>query len=379
MIRVRYTILAFLLLLFWGLSPLGAQSHVYVGNQQMLVDPGSGSVSVIHFIRLLAEEERKRVSLEGSSLLVIDGKGLSRQFPLDEARRLQNWREVLDLLGYVRKENSQTGVVDYKVAMEELKLLAPEAPAESLALREERSMRRPGYRKAKQNYEAVLDKMGRSKNEKARQRVDRLGQLVAEQSPLSGILWKFDVIDTAVPNALCTGEGHVIVTTGLLDLDLSDDELAGVLGHEVAHGVRRHAQIYEERFGEYVTLSNEMMKLSQEYSAAVDSGSNHQIQRLRSRVGEMQKRYDFVVDYLKNRQDYNQDEEEEADVLGMQYAVSAGFDSEGEARALIKLKKRSVQLFGQSYDAASRTHPPLDRRLKILETVRARWRQDLRR
>ena len=165
----------------------------------------------------------------------------------------------------------------------------------------------------------------------------------------------------------------------MLALDLSDDELAGVLGHEVAHGVRRHAQIYEERYNEYVTLVNEMAKLSQEYSAAVDSGNNHQIHRLRSRVGELQKRYDFVKDYLKNRQDYNQVEEEEADVLGMQYAVSAGFDAEGEARALIKLKKRSIQLFGQSYDAGSRTHPPLERRLKILETVRARWRQDLRR
>jgi len=41
---------------------------------------------------------------------------------------------------------------------------------------------------------------------------------------------------------------------------------------------------------------------------------------------------------------------------------------------LTKLKNKSVQLFGQSYDDGSRTHPPLERRLQILEMVQKRWR-----
>ena len=85
------------------------------------------------------------------------------------------------------------------------------------------------------------------------------------------------------------------------------------------------------------------------------------------------------VDYLKNKQDYDQDEEEESDVLGMQYAAAAGYDPMGEGRALIKLRKRSIQLFGQALLEGNRTHPPLERRLQIQETVRRRWREDSQR
>ena len=83
-----------------------------------------------------------------------------------------------------------------------------------------------------------------------------------------------------------------------------------------------------------------------------------------------------MVDYLKNRQDYNQDEEEEADVQGMMYAAAAGFDPTGEGRVLVKLRKKAVQMFGQAYTAGNRTHPPLERRLQIQETVRRRWYED---
>ena len=48
----------------------------------------------------------------------------------------------------------------------------------------------------------------------------------------------------------------------------------------------------------------------------------------------------------------------------------------GEGRALVKLRNRSVQLFGQAYNEGSRTHPPLERRLKIQETVRRRWSEE---
>ena len=222
----------------------------------------------------------------------------------------------------------------------------------------------------------ALAKFGRSDDDETRDRIRKIGQKIVAQSPLDGLLWKFELAETPMPNALCTGEGHVIVTTGLMDLGLTDDELAGVLGHEVAHGVKRHAQIYEERFNEYLKLRSQIQQLSYQYQAVSESGSSYEVQRVRSQVGELEKRYNFVVDYLKNKQDYDQDEEEEADVSGMQYAAAAGFDPMGEGRALIKLRKRAIQMFGQALLEGNRTHPPLERRLQIQETVRRRWRED---
>jgi peptidase M48-like protein len=347
-------------------------SNIFVGNQQMQLDLDSNAVSVIHFIRLVEPDRRDKVKLEGRTLVVVDANGESHQILLDESRKLVEWSEALALLGYVRKENVDTGVVDFRVASDS----EEQQIVETDQVKEERSMRRAAYRKARENFEKVLTQIGRSDDDKTRERIDGIGQRIVRQSPLSGLLWKFELIETPVPNALCTGEGHVIVTTGLMDLNLTDDELAGVLGHEVAHGVRRHAQIYEERFNEYLRLRNKIQQLSYQYQQAQDGGTAYQIQQLRSQVGELEKRYEFVVDYLKNKQDYDQDEEEESDVLGMQYAAAAGFDPMGEGRALVKLRNRSVQLFGQAYNEGSRTHPPLERRLKIQETVRQRWREE---
>jgi hypothetical protein len=347
-------------------------SNVFVGNQQMQLDAETAAVSVIHFIRLVESDRRDMVKLEGRTLVVIDEQGESHQLPLNQSRRLVEWSQALTLLGYIRKENLDTGVVDYRLVEDSKE---PEL-VESDEVKQERSMRRPAYRKAQENFQKVLLQIGRSEDDETRTRIQRIGQRIVKECPLSGLLWKFELLETPTPNALCTGEGHVIVTTGLMDLNLTDDELAGVLGHEVAHGVRRHAQIYEERFNEYVRLRNKVQQLSYQYQQATDGGTPYEIQRLKSQVGELEKRYEFVVDYLKKKQDYDQDEEEESDVLGMQYAAAAGFDPMGEGRALVKLRKRSVQLFGQAYNQGSRTHPPLERRLKIQETVRRRWQEE---
>ena len=62
--------------------------------------------------------------------------------------------------------------------------------------------------------------------------------------------WKWDiaVIKTPAINALCMPGGKIAVFTGILDaLKLTDDELAVVLGHEMAHALREHALARTEK------------------------------------------------------------------------------------------------------------------------------------
>lgn len=366
----------------WTLAGLGSWSEVeaqspsvFVRNQQVVLDSGSTGVSVIHFFRLLEEAERGRLRIQGRELELTDSEGTVHRLEITEDRKLLKWEEALGLLGYEKRVDPETGVVDFRTAAQSGRSstvpTAEEAEEEKLA----RSMRRPAYRNAQSRYEKVIEQVGLSRDEAARLRVRRLGNKIAAVSPLASLKWNFDVIETPLPNALCTGEGHVLVTTGLLDLKLSDDELAGVLGHEVAHGVRRHAELYEERYREFFTIRNLYLELTYEMRKDQDLQDPSKIRRMKSEFSAKQKRMDFLMDYLKNQRDYNQDEEEEADVLGMQYAVAAGFDADGESRALRKLKARSVEMFGQSFDDGTRSHPPLERRLQILQLVRDRWRR----
>ena len=52
--------------------------------------------------------------------------------------------------------------------------------------------------------------------------------------------WEFIVVRRGDPNAMVVPGGKVVVHSGLLDAMQTDDEIAAVLGHEVAHVLARH-------------------------------------------------------------------------------------------------------------------------------------------
>jgi predicted Zn-dependent protease len=71
--------------------------------------------------------------------------------------------------------------------------------------------------------------------------VRALGEKLAAVSERPQGPWQFGVVDKPEPNAFALPGGYVYVTRGLLSLANSEDELAGVLGHEIAHVTARHS------------------------------------------------------------------------------------------------------------------------------------------
>ncbi len=71
--------------------------------------------------------------------------------------------------------------------------------------------------------------------------VRAIGEKLAAASALPGGPWKFQVVDASDPNAFALPGGHVYVTRGLLALVNSEDELAGVIGHEIGHVTAQHS------------------------------------------------------------------------------------------------------------------------------------------
>jgi len=70
--------------------------------------------------------------------------------------------------------------------------------------------------------------------------VGQLGQRLAKESPRQDVTYQFYVADMAEPNAFALPGGYVYVTRGLLALSNSEEELAGVVGHEIGHVAARH-------------------------------------------------------------------------------------------------------------------------------------------
>jgi predicted Zn-dependent protease len=71
--------------------------------------------------------------------------------------------------------------------------------------------------------------------------LEALGQRLARESPRQDVAYRFRVVDMSEPNAFALPGGYVYVSRGLLAIVNSEDELAGVVGHEIGHVAARHS------------------------------------------------------------------------------------------------------------------------------------------
>src|SRR5438045_7290258 len=71
--------------------------------------------------------------------------------------------------------------------------------------------------------------------------VNALGQRIARTTSRSDLDWQFQVVNSSVVNAFALPGGFVYVNRGVLERASNMSEVAGVLGHEIEHVVRRHS------------------------------------------------------------------------------------------------------------------------------------------
>lgn len=127
----------------------------------------------------------------------------------------------------------------------------------------------------------------------------------------AGWQWEINVIDAGELNAFCMPGGKIAFFTGILDkLTLTDDEVAVVMGHEMAHALREHGR---ERVAK---------------SAATDLGARVLGFGLSAMLGVDPKLTDMATGtgagLLKLR--FSRDDETEADLVGLDIVARAGFD-----------------------------------------------------
>lgn len=99
--------------------------------------------------------------------------------------------------------------------------------------------------------------------------VNRVGLWVAMQSERPNLPWRFGVISSTDVNAFAMPGGIVLITSGLYDRLRDEAELAGVLGHEVAHVVQKHQleaikkasgqALFQDMAGEAISSSNDQL------------------------------------------------------------------------------------------------------------------------
>jgi predicted Zn-dependent protease len=71
--------------------------------------------------------------------------------------------------------------------------------------------------------------------------INLLGDSIARVVDNRQLTWRFNVVDEAEINAFAVPGGHIYVNRGLIERTTNMSELAGVLGHEIAHVTQRHS------------------------------------------------------------------------------------------------------------------------------------------
>lgn len=106
-------------------------------------------------------------------------------------------------------------------------------------------------------YQQELSKHRIDANARQLAQVRRVGARLAAAANRPNYRWEFHVIDEPQTiNAFALPGGKVAVYSGLLNLGLSDDELAAVLGHEIAHAIAQHTrERISEQMGTNLILS----------------------------------------------------------------------------------------------------------------------------
>ena len=185
------------------------------------------------------------------------------------------------------------------------------------------------------------------KDEKLQQYVNKVGRWVASQSERDNLPWKFGVIDSADLNAFAAPGGYVLITKGLYQKLQSEAQLASVLGHEIAHVVKKH-----------------QLKVLQKQQV-VSVGSDW----LKEKLGKKNKLADKAIGTGAeiSARGLDKDAEFEADRMGMVLAARAGYDAFALAEVLQTISQTNKS--DSSVALLFKTHPAPDERLAKLSDV----------
>jgi predicted Zn-dependent protease len=181
--------------------------------------------------------------------------------------------------------------------------------------------------------------------------VEAIGQRLAKHSPKHDVSYTFKIVDMELPNAFALPGGHVYVSRGLLALVNSEDELAGVMGHEIGHVAGRHAVQRLTR----VAATSPIRVATGLAGAAVGVVAP----KAGSAISDAGQLASALVIAPHSRE-----QEHEADDVGQKISASAGWNPEGLTSLLKSLgREEKLRSDDESQSSFFDTHPATDERV----------------
>ncbi len=206
----------------------------------------------------------------------------------------------------------------------------PPAQASWISTQAEIDMGRSAAKEIEKQYGLVQD-------QQLQERVARIGNRIAAVCDRPDLPYTFKVLNVKEINAFALPGGFIYICKGLIDYMPSDDELAGVIGHEVGHVVKRHTVHQIEKSMEYGLLLAVLTK---------GTGGGIPMQLLMGVI----------------MAGFSREDERQADQLGFVHTMRAGYNPYSMLITLQRLGDLDVKA---NYDLFA-DHPEPDVRIKLM-------------
>ena len=184
--------------------------------------------------------------------------------------------------------------------------------------------------------------------------IDQIGARIVAQSAASELEYQYEfhvLDDPETVNAFALPGGQIFITEGLLARLENEDQIAGVLGHEVGHVVARHGAEHLAKAGLLQGLTGAVVIGAYDPDNPMGSQASAAIAGM---IGQLIS--------LK----YGRDDELESDRLGVRFLVESGYDPRAMIRVMEILAEASGG--GQSVEFFQ-THPNPERRIEQIEAA----------
>jgi predicted Zn-dependent protease len=178
----------------------------------------------------------------------------------------------------------------------------------------------------------VEQEMGIYHHDSLSRLINAVGQKLVSRLKDNPFEFRFFLADSPEPNAFALPGGYVYVTRGILPLIQTEDELAGIMAHEIAHVTERHSikQMKKGLIGGVLQIPGNLINTI-----------------TRTRIGNILNT-PIALSSKAFISKYSRGHERDADTYGIQLAASAGYDARALADALERLSKGIELITGKT-------------------------------